>query len=420
MLTQEENKRLTEVSRGTPMGELLRRYWQPVAGLAELEDEPTKAVRLLGEDLVLYRDLDGCLGLLGLHCPHRKASLEYGIPEQNGLRCCYHGWLFDHEGHCLEQPAEPPESTFKDRVRHTAYPVQELGGLVWAYLGPDPAPLLPRYDVFVWRDAIRDIGRAEIACNWLQCMENSVDLTHVDHLHGYYYNYVLQKQGRPSRPAGQRVYGGARHTKIGFEVFDHGIRKKRLLEGGSEDSATWRDGTNPIVFPNMTRGGGAGSMQIRVPIDDYRTRFYLYSCYRPGKGVTVPPQQRPPVYQVPFVQPNGKFATDWITGQDVMVMVTQGPILDRTDEKLGVSDEGIIFYRKVLGEQVDRVQRGEDPLGVIRDPAKNQIIELKPGERATRVGFMDNHWHQFSPIYAEARALILEGLGEPKRSDGDR
>jgi 5,5'-dehydrodivanillate O-demethylase len=155
-------------------------------------------------------------------------------------------------------------------------------------------------------------------------------------------------------------------------------------------------------------------MQIRVPIDDTRTRFYLYSCYRPAKGVTVPSQQRPPVYQVPFMQPNGKFATDWVTGQDVMVMVTQGPILDRTDEKLGASDEGVIFYRKVLSEQIDRVQRGEDPLGVIRDPARYQIIELKPGERATRVGFMDNHWHQFSPIYAKARALILQGVDQSK------
>src|SRR5262245_64991653 len=108
MLTQEQNKRLTLVSRGTPAGELLRRYWLPVAGTAELDDEPTKAVRLLGEDLVLYRDLEGGLGLLGLQCPHRKASLEYGIPERNGLRCCYHGWLFDRQGCCLEQPASLP------------------------------------------------------------------------------------------------------------------------------------------------------------------------------------------------------------------------------------------------------------------------------------------------------------------------
>ena len=136
MLTKAENNRLTRVGPGTPMGELFRRYWLPIAGSAELLDNPTKAVRLLGEDLVLYKDLSGRLGLVQAACAHRRIHLLYGIPEQRGLRCPYHGWLYDETGQCLEMPAEPKDSTFPSRVRLDAYPVQERQGLVFAYLGP--------------------------------------------------------------------------------------------------------------------------------------------------------------------------------------------------------------------------------------------------------------------------------------------
>ena len=151
MLTKEANERLTRVGPGTPMGNLLRRYWHPVTTAIELSKEPVLSVKLLGENLALYRSPNGELGLMAERCPHRGASMVYGIPEDGGLRCPYHGWKFSDEGVCLEQPAEPEESTFKHRVRIPAYPVQELGGLIWAYLGPAPAPLLPRWDMLVAR-----------------------------------------------------------------------------------------------------------------------------------------------------------------------------------------------------------------------------------------------------------------------------
>ncbi|HEX3245101.1 MAG TPA: Rieske 2Fe-2S domain-containing protein, partial [Chloroflexota bacterium] len=138
MLTKEQNERLTRVGPGTPLGTLLRRYWWPVAGVAELVDRPTKPVRLMGEDLVLYKDRRGRYGLLGQRCAHRSVDLKYGIPEEEGLRCPYHGWLYDATGQCLEQPAEEPDSTFYQRVQTPAYPVEELGGLIFAYLGPGP------------------------------------------------------------------------------------------------------------------------------------------------------------------------------------------------------------------------------------------------------------------------------------------
>src|SRR5437773_1332031 len=141
MLTAEQNERLTEVGSGTPMGELLRRYWQPIAALTQLDENPVRRIKLLGESLVLYRDRQGRLGLLSDTCAHRRVNLGFGIPELEGLRCAYHGWMYDASGQCLEMPAEPPDSTFPTRVRITAYPVQELCGLIFAYLGPEPAPL---------------------------------------------------------------------------------------------------------------------------------------------------------------------------------------------------------------------------------------------------------------------------------------
>ena len=151
MLTKQQNERLTQVGPGTPMGNLMRRYWHPITGSAQLNDDtPTKTIRLLGEDLVLYRDTSGKVGCIEPSCAHRKASLAYGVPEQNGIRCCYHGWLFNERGECVEQPSEPEGSRFKDKVHLKAYPAEELGGLIFIYMGPMPAPVLPKWDVLDW------------------------------------------------------------------------------------------------------------------------------------------------------------------------------------------------------------------------------------------------------------------------------
>ena len=186
MLTREENEILTQVGRGKPAGEMLRRYWMPVACVGELTDEkPIKPFRLLGEDLVVYRDRKGRYGVVGEQCPHRSASLAFGRVDEEGIRCPYHGWKFDCTGKCLEQPAEPASGGFKDKIKHTAYPVEKMGGLLWAYLGPEPRPLLPRWDVLCWENGKRWIEKHEVYnCNWLQPMENSVDPSHLYWLHG--------------------------------------------------------------------------------------------------------------------------------------------------------------------------------------------------------------------------------------------
>jgi 5,5'-dehydrodivanillate O-demethylase len=185
VLTKEENDVLTRVGPGEPAGELLRRYWLPVCPVQELTPEqPTRFVRILGEDLVLFKDKSGRVGLIQDHCVHRGASLIYGRVEERGIACAYHGWLYDTAGSCLECPAEPADSKFFLTVKAKAYPVQQFVGLYWAYLGPQPAPVIPRYDVWARKDGRREIiVHPQLDCNWVQPMENSADPAHLQILH---------------------------------------------------------------------------------------------------------------------------------------------------------------------------------------------------------------------------------------------
>jgi 5,5'-dehydrodivanillate O-demethylase len=398
MLTREANERLTQVGLGTPMGALLRRYWHPIATLPELITEPVLAVTLLGENLALYRTPAGDLGLVAQRCPHRGASLAYGIPEDGGLRCAYHGWKFDTGGSCLEQPAEPGDSTFRDRVHIPAYPVQEMGGLIWAYLGPDPAPLLPRFDLFVRDDLEREIGITRLPCNWLQIMENSLDPVHLEYLHSVYMNYVLKRQGKP--PASQTKH----HDRIAFDVFEYGIIKRRLWVGDSEDSDEWQVG-HPILFPNiLSVGEGRSSQfQIRVPIDDTHTYHVWYRTKARGSA----PLQNTadiPVLDYAYKHEDGRLVVDTVSGQDMMVWVTQGPISDRTTERLGTSDKGVILYRGLLEEQMLKVERGEDPMAVVRDAAKNTpMIDIRRERNPFQVSGPD------VDIFALRKELVATG-----------
>jgi 5,5'-dehydrodivanillate O-demethylase oxygenase subunit len=382
MLTEKENERLTRVGPGTPMGELLRRYWQPIAAAAELEDSPVKHIKILGESLVLFRGRRGQLGLIGDTCPHRRVSLVYGVPEEEGLRCPYHGWMFDQTGQCVEMPAESPNSTFPSRVKITGYPVQELSGLIFAYLGPKPEPLLPRWDMFVWDNVLRDIGSTIIPCNWLQIMENSLDPVHVEWLHGRFSDYVLERLGRADLKrqflrANSKVGGNSAHEKIEFDEFQYGIIKRRVVEGGSEDDPEWRIG-HPVLFPNILRVGA--NFQYRVPVDDTNTLHVWFTAYPQPPGEIAPPQEKIPYYKVPLpVDENGR--ADWSlmdnnSGQDIAAWITQGPIADRSQEKLGESDKGIIMYRRMLRQQLALMEDGGEPMNVFRDPGQNVCIDL--------------------------------------------
>lgn len=371
MLSVQENEELTGVGSGTPMGELLRRYWWPVAASAELVKEPTRPVRILGEDLVLFKDKRGKLGLIGRRCAHRGVDMKWGIPQEDGLLCMYHGWKYDAEGRCLDQLAEPPEKKFHQNVRLPAYPVQELGGLVWAYLGPKEAPLLPRWALLVWDDAFRHIGGSVLNCNWLQCQENSVDQVHVTYAHGLFGMYMAERRGASPEEIERWRRVSRPHLKIGFDVFEHGIIKRRLHEGQSEDVASWRVG-HPLVFPNMVYiglGPSRHEFQIRVPMDDTHTWHLSYQVFQVGRWVEFPKQEPVPYYEIP-ADPNV------ILGQDLIAWESQGEITDRTQERLGWSDQGLVLFRHMLKQQMEIVRDGGDPMNVFRDPHKNVCIEM--------------------------------------------
>ena len=374
MLTKEQNQRLTQVGPGTPMGDLMRRYWHPIAGSAQLDEEnPTKEVRLLGEDLVLFRSAAGKLGLIEPSCAHRKANLSYGIPEPEGIRCAYHGWLYDTTGQCIDQPSEPEGSKFKDKVKLKAYPVEELGGLIFAYMGPEPVPLLPRWDVLAW-EGYREAWSVLLPCNWLQCQENSLDPLHFQWLHRYWGGWSISRM--KSAEEGEKFFSqvagrGADHRKIGFEITDYGVIKRRLVGDETEDDQHWRLG-HPILFPNILRVGHG--LEIRVPVDDTHTLHVLTSYRQYADGEQ--PQTAVPFEERPLYDEQGRFVRDYIPAQDAVAWVIQGPITDRTTERLGVTDVGVIMFRRMLEEQMGVVADGGEPLNVHRDPAQNEVIVL--------------------------------------------
>ncbi|MGH9304451.1 MAG: Rieske 2Fe-2S domain-containing protein [Acidimicrobiales bacterium] len=370
MLSKELNEKLTRVGPGTPMGELLRRYWYPVAFVRELDEWPIKKVRLLGENFALWRTPQGGYGIVQERCPHRHASLVYGVVEEEGLRCGYHGWMYDCSGACIAQPAEPATSAFKSKIRAFAGNAEPLGGMVWAYIGPQPAPELPRFDVFV-DPGFRDVGHATLPCNWLQIMENSVDPHHVEWLHGRYFRFVGDQRGFAAPESFQK-----RHVKVGFDPMEWGILKRRVLEGNTEEMDDWKVG-HPLVFPYSMRVGGGGieQMQMRVPIDDTHNWALFYTNHRPPGLDAFPDQVYPESYEVPWLDERGEHIVDYVEGQDIMSWVTQGDITDRTAEHIGKSDIGVVLLRRMFREQMARVEEGEDPT-VSYTRAKHERIEL--------------------------------------------
>ena len=398
MLTQAENEFLTRVGPGTPGGELMRRYWHPIAVAGELTPErPTKFVRVLGEDLVLFLDKSGRLGLLADHCSHRSASLLYGRVEERGIACAYHGWLYDTQGNILETPPERLERAgeivqklgaplardtsnhaIMKSVKQTAYPVQRFLGLIWAYLGPQPAPLLPRYDTLMRKDGHRTIDiHPQLDCNWFQAMENSADPAHLQVLHQ---EFSAQRHGGPPKSTTR----GFTDDVESFEFYrlPFGLMKKRQYKNGMLDE-------HPLIFPNILRQGP--STQIRVPIDDEHT-YHVHVMFYPTPDGSVVDETEPPVsYIEPYKNPADRlhpfahFDNRSILAQDHMAWETQGPIANRTAEHLSYSDRGVVLLRRMLKEQIEQVQMGLDPICVFRDP-NQPLIDTNVDEGVRQMG----------------------------------
>jgi len=359
------NEMLTRVGRGTPMGDLLRRYWHPIGGASELADNPIKAVRLMGEDLVLYQDLSGQYGLLGRHCPHRRADLSYGFVEKAGIRCNYHGWLMDEHGGCVEQPFEDtfnPASPLRKKCTSPAYPVREMAGLLWAYMGPDPVPELPVWEPFNWQNGFREVVFADVPCNWFQCQENSIDPVHFEWMHDNWSNRLRGGDGNAPK-----------HLKLKFEEFEHGFTYKRVREGQSEEDRYWTVG-RVALWPNGFYLGR--HFEWRVPVDDENTLSVAWFFVRVPKGREPYVQKSIPTWFSPIEGADGRWITSHVINQDIVAWVGQGTIADRTKENLRSSDIGITMMRSRFFEELEAIKAGRDPKGVIRDPAKATNIPL--------------------------------------------
>jgi 5,5'-dehydrodivanillate O-demethylase oxygenase subunit len=390
LLDQSRNELLTRVGPGTPMGDLLRRYWMPIAAVSQFDTKSVQPVRLLGEDLTLYKDLSGAFGLVDRHCPHRRADMSYGFVEACGLRCNYHGWLFDQTGRCMEQPYEDvalPDAHFKDKVRIKAYPVETGAGLIWAYLGPQPPPLVPTWEPFTWNNGFVQIVFADVPCNWLQCQENSIDPIHFEWMH---MNWSVRLEDRlgPYSP---------RHLKLAFEEFDYGFVYRRIREGMQESDPMWTVG-RVCLWPNALFTGD--HFEWRVPIDDERTLSVTWAFSRVPREQEPYVQQTIPAWRGPVTDPaTGEFLSSGVMNQDFVAWAGQGTIADRTQEHLGASDIGILMLRKRFLADLETIARGQDPKAVVRDPQINRCLGLPIAERKLLTEGLTREQLEQHPIY---------------------
>ncbi len=396
MLTPEQNDLLHKVGPGTPMGRLMRRYWHPVAAVGELDDKPVKAIRLMGEDLVLFKDASGEYGLLERHCPHRRADLSYGwVEETGGLRCSYHGWLFDTSGRCIGQPFEQivhPEANFREKVRAPAYHVRAKAGLLWAYIGEGPVPELWDWDRYYDR-GYKQVVFSEVPCNWLQCQENSIDPVHFEWLHS---NFSLRQKG----DAGF----SPTHTRIAFEEFEFGIRYLRIRADTDEQNELWKVG-RVCLWPNALY---TGHFEWRVPIDDEHTLSVGWFI-DPIPGEQPFEQERIPYWHSPIVDKRtGRWISSHTMNQDFIAWVGQGSVSDRWNEHLGESDRGVIMLRKQFMDDLAVIEDGGDPKGVLRDAARNAMAPL-PRIRAGIGQFAPTpHPPRFPFLVGQPEAIVAE------------
>jgi phthalate 4,5-dioxygenase len=405
MLTKEQNDAITRTGPGTPGGDLLRRYWQPIALSTELPmGGAPVAIDLLGEELVLFRDQEGRVGLLDRHCCHRGTDLSYGRLEDGGLRCLYHGWLYDVNGTCLEQPAEPKGSTFKEKVRQTSYPVVERAGAFFAYLGPDAPPEFPAYDFFTAAPEHLHAAKVFVDCNYVQANEGNYDPAHVGFLHR-----TKGENRAADRAASNALYrvGVSEEEDV---VVDSGLPPRLEVEPTAfglrvyqvRPAGEGRTYLRITLFgmPNFSAiagpQGGIGHIGIwHVPIDDHshwRWHFAVrhdapiasgrYGSAHKGaaeydsefflarKNANRYLQDRSTM-EATFTGMGGNF-----NAHDAFATESQGAIQDRTRENAAASDVAVVAARRLMLAGVEDVRAGKEPLGVVRDPGHNQFADL--------------------------------------------
>ncbi len=391
MLTREENDLLCRVEGDAPMGGLMRRHWIPAClseEVAEPDGTPVK-VRLLGEDLVVFRDSDGRLGVLDEYCPHRRASLALGRNEECGLRCLYHGWKIDVEGNVLEMTSEPPESGFAEKVKHKAYPAREAGGFVWTYLGP--AQTMPEFErpAFAPTEDCRvSIVKIEVNANWAQIMEGQIDSAHSSSLHSS--DMVPARVDaakatsanwlRPSTDRAPRMQ--AQTTSFGFH---YAAIRRPIQNANTHDYVRVTVYVAPftaLIPPNNAYNVAT----VLAPIDDAHTMFHFIAWNGPDKpgldqeawrkfnvaqvGIDLDAQYRNLRTRANLYRQDrsamklGDFTgIRGIPNQDIAMWETMGPIADRTKERLGASDLAVVEFRKLMVDAARRFAAGEPAIG---------------------------------------------------------
>jgi phthalate 4,5-dioxygenase oxygenase subunit len=403
-MRSEDHVRLIHVGPGTPAGELFRRYWQPAALSSELpeRDGAPVRVRLLGEDLIAFRDTQGRVGLVDAYCPHRRAPLFFGRNEECGLRCVYHGWKFDVDGACVDLPSEPADSPMKNGIRIKSYPAVERGGVVWAYLGPkDKMPPEPDYEWTRVPETHRHVSKSYQACNYLQGLEGGLDTAHVSFLHN---NKIGDRRNLYSRDGAPKI--DVHETDYGYYyVSTRKVEAERQWVRVYQYAMPFQQ-----MRPSMVNNGLSSNRavpradgHIWVPIDDEQTNVYNWcygadeSCaldhdyaeqlevmYGRGKNDYIPGtfKLKANLSNDYFIdraeQKNTSFTgIKGINTQDVALQEGMGAVTDRTQEHLGTSDRAIAVLRRLLLEAVSAVERGESPRG--QDPATYRTIRPHDG-----------------------------------------
>jgi phenylpropionate dioxygenase-like ring-hydroxylating dioxygenase large terminal subunit len=389
MLSREDNALITRVGRGTPMGDTLRRYWMPALLAWELpgpDCEPVR-VRLLGEDLLAFRDTQGRIGLLDEYCPHRRASLYFGRNEECGLRCVYHGWKFDVDGRCVDMMNEPDSESFRQKIFATSYPTVELGGIVWAYLGPaERKPAVPAFNWLRIPATHRQVSKVIQETNWVQGLEGGIDTSHAPIMHRLLTTETKRPGFRPDNPF---VKGGA--PTLALDVTDYGYQYAGIRP---LDAASFHVRTYHLILPfhqirpsRSESGVPLVAGHSWVPIDDENTMVFNWEYSTTDAPLTEEDRQERrlgngvlDVDQKTFrarrnrsnnylldrqVQKTETFTgIDGINTQDRAIQESMGPIVDRSREHLGPADRAVIQARKLLLEAVRTVSEGGTPRGI--------------------------------------------------------
>jgi phenylpropionate dioxygenase-like ring-hydroxylating dioxygenase large terminal subunit len=392
MLSKEQNDLLTQTGPGTPAGELLRSYWQPIAAAEEIPvgGDPLP-IRIMSEDLVLFRDDKQRLGLIQRNCPHRGTDLSYGRIEDGGLRCLYHGWLFDVNGKCIDQPAE--RRKFCDSVQLTSYPVQEKGGAIWAYMGKGEPPVIPDFQFLIGPEPNRQTFRTKQMCNWLQGLESVIDPAHTTYLH-------RRPVGTRSIRSGNDIAAmrGSEPPEVSTEATSFGMRIYALHK--STNGGKYLR-VNNYVYPcgaTPTTGNAKAGYQGRwyVPIDDFSHYGFefIYRHYEPLDKAALKkfrdenvapdmrhirrPENRYLQDREEQKSPGGSFAGmgDYFPAQDAFAIETQGQIRDRTKENLGSSDVVIASMSRTLLKAIKQMQGGGEAPGLIRHNPKEFLADF--------------------------------------------